>query len=102
LGLRPEDRAAEAEWEQWYQAKLAEIVRVVESDESRRFAGEIETLSAHAKPIKSEARICQLLSKGFCGRQWPFEAVETWRRDTKLDSRAGHRILLPNGAKGNA
>ena len=52
-------------WEQWYQAKLAEIVRVVESDESRRFAGEIETLTGHLKPIKSEARICHLLSKGF-------------------------------------
>jgi len=32
--------AGEPTWEQWYQAKLAEIVAVVESDESRRFAGE--------------------------------------------------------------
>ena len=83
-----EQRAAgEAAWEPWYQAKLAEIVRVVESDESRRFAGEIETLNGHLKPIKSEARICQLLCKGFYGRQWLFEAVEKWRQDTKLDSR---------------
>ncbi len=67
-------------WEQWYQAKFAEIVRVVESDESRRFAGEIETLNGHLKPIKSEARICQLLRKGFYGRHWLFEAVENWRR----------------------
>jgi hypothetical protein len=71
--------AGEEAWDQWYQAKLAEIVRVVESDESRRFAGEIETLNGHLKPIKSEARICQLLSKGFYGRQWLFEAVEKWR-----------------------
>lgn len=77
----------DAAWEQWYQAKLAEIVRVVESDESRRFAGEIETLNGHLKPIKSEARICQLLSKGFYGREWLFEAVENWRQETKLDSR---------------
>lgn len=79
--------AGEAAWEQWYQAKLAEIVRVVESDESRRFAGEIEMLNGHLRPIKSEARVCQLLSKGFYGRQWLFEAVEKWRQDTKLDSR---------------
>jgi len=79
--------AGEAAWEKWYQAKLAEIVRVVESDESRRFAGEIETLNGHLKPIKSEARICQLLSKGFYGRQWLFEAVEKWRQDTKQVSR---------------
>ena len=80
--------AGEATWEDWYQGKLAEIVRVVESDENRRFAGEIETLNGHLKPIKSEARICQLLSKGFYGRQWLFEAVENWRKDPKeLDSR---------------
>jgi hypothetical protein len=71
--------AGESAWEQWYQARLAEIVRVVESDESHRFAGEIETLNGHLKPIKAEARICQLLSKGFYGRQWLFEAVEKWR-----------------------
>jgi hypothetical protein len=52
--------AGEAAWEPWYQAKLAEVIRVVESDESRRFAGEIETLNGHLKPIKSEAGICPL------------------------------------------
>jgi len=35
--------------------------------------------NGHLKPIKSEARICQLLGKGFYGRQWLFEAVEKWR-----------------------
>jgi hypothetical protein len=83
-----EQRAAgKAAWEQWYQAKLAEIVQAVESDESRRFAGEIETLNDHLKPIKSEARICQLPSKGFYARQWLFEAVAKSREDAKLDSR---------------
>ncbi|MFM7164601.1 MAG: TIR domain-containing protein, partial [Planctomycetaceae bacterium] len=77
----------DAEWEQWYQAKFDEIIRVVESDESRRFAGEIEMLSGHLKPIKSEARIGRLLSKGFYGRQWLFEAVEKWRQDTERNSR---------------
>jgi hypothetical protein len=92
----------DAEWEQWYQAKLSEIVRVVESDESRRFAGEIETLNGHLKPIKSEARICQLLSKGFYGRQWLFEAVENWRQDTKLDHPSGSesRLFWIMGAPG--
>lgn len=75
------------DWGNWYQGQLAEIVGVVESAESRRFAGEIETLNDHLKPIKSDARICQLLSKGFYGRQWLFEAVEKWRQDTKQDSR---------------
>jgi len=67
------------EWEKWYQAKLAEIVRVVESEETRRFAGEIEKLNEYLKPIKSDARISGLLNKGFYGREWLFEAVENWR-----------------------
>jgi len=66
-------------WEEWYQTKLSEIVRVVESDESRRFAGEIDKLNEYLKPIKSDARISGLLSKGFYGREWLFEAVENWR-----------------------
>jgi len=79
--------AGEATWEEWYQAKFAEIVRVVESDESRRFAGEIETLHGHLKPIRSDARIYDLLRKGFYGRGWLFEAVEKWRQDARRDSR---------------
>jgi hypothetical protein len=79
--------AGGAEWEEWYQPKLAEIVRVVESQETRRFAGEIETLKAYLKPIQSEARIYALLKKGFWGRAWLFEAVERWRQSAKGASR---------------
>ncbi|MCA9122279.1 MAG: TIR domain-containing protein [Planctomycetaceae bacterium] len=83
-----ERRAAGAvTWEAWYQEKLAEIVRVVESEESRRFAGEIETLSGHLKPIKPDARLYDLLNKGFFGRDWLFEAVEKWRQDENCTSR---------------
>ncbi len=49
------------------------------SDESRRFAGEIETLSGHLKPIASDSRISTLLRKGFIGRKWLFDAIEQWR-----------------------
>lgn len=75
--------AGEDAWEAWYKEKFAEIVRVVESDESRRFAGEIETLSGHLKPIKSDARINNLLKRGFYGREWLFEAAENWRSAPK-------------------
>src|SRR5271165_1290969 len=82
-----ERRAASgAAWEGWYQAKLAEIIRVVESDESRRFAGEIETLNGHLKPIKSDAHIYELLKNNFFGRAWLFDAVEKWRQDAQRDS----------------
>lgn len=75
-------------WEHWYQSKLAEIIRVVESDDSRRFAGEIETLSGHLKPIASDSRISTLLRKGFIGRKWLFDAIETWRTDSDLRSQS--------------
>lgn len=83
-----EKRAAgETAWEEWYQAKLAEIVRVVESEESRRFAGEIETLNGYLKPISSDSRMAALLRKGFVGRTWLVEAIDGWRNAEDRASR---------------
>src|ERR1039457_32040 len=83
--------AGEAAWEPWYQAKLAEIVAVVESDESRRFAGEIKTLEELLKPTASDfaddAHIRKLLEKKLVGRTWLFEAVEKWRTTADPTSR---------------
>ncbi len=71
--------SGETVWEQWYQEKFDEIVRVVESDESLRFAGEIKTLEEYLKPVSSDSRIYQLLKKGLVGRTWLVEAIEKWR-----------------------
>ncbi|MBL9154671.1 MAG: ATP-binding protein [Verrucomicrobiales bacterium] len=95
-GVPPENPDS---WEAWYQDKLAEILRVVESEESRRFAGEIETLHTHLKPIRSDARIYDLLRKGYFGRRWLFDAVEQWRTvntqpGTKNDEPGTHRSRL--------
>lgn len=79
--------AGHAVWNAWYETKLTEIVRVVESEESRCFTGEIEELHRHLRPINSDARIYDLLRKGFFGRTWLFEAVEQWQQDDKRDSR---------------
>jgi hypothetical protein len=55
----------------------------VESDESRRFAGEIKTLEKYLKPTASDfvsdSRIRKLLEKELVGRKWLFEEVERWR-----------------------
>ena len=61
------------------------MIKVVVSDESLNFAGEIETLKGHLNSIKSDAPIYQLLKKGFCGRDRLFRAVEDLRQDTKLE-----------------
>lgn len=50
---------------EWYQARLAEIIQVVESDESRRFAEEIEELRLHLDPMWSDAYVKELLEKSF-------------------------------------
>lgn len=73
-------------YEAWYQTKLAEIVRVVESDTNQRFAGEIQVLQEKLKPISSEARIGGLLKQGFFGRAWLVQEIEAWRTGNR-DSR---------------
>lgn len=86
-------------WEQYYQTKLAEIVAVVESEESRRFAGEIEYLERKLKPISSDSRIAQLLSKGLIGRVWLLDAVDKWRISEDRSSRLFCILGMPGVGK---
>lgn len=79
--------AGEDAWTEWYQTRFAEIVAVVESDETRRFAGEIKALEDYLKPVSSNSRIFQLLKKGLVGRGWLVEAIEQWRNCPDRTSR---------------
>jgi hypothetical protein len=74
-------------WEEWYNEKLFEIISVVESETSRRFAGEIEQLSKYLLPIDSTVRVSDLLNRDFFGREWLFEELEKWRLSNKTESR---------------
>ncbi|MCX6875105.1 MAG: TIR domain-containing protein [Verrucomicrobia bacterium] len=95
--------SGEAAWEKWYQEKIAEIIRVVESDESRKFAGEIRTLEEYLKPVVSDfaadARIQKLLEKKLTGRAWLFEAVEKWRTAADRSSRIFWMMGVPGFGK---
>jgi hypothetical protein len=86
-------------WDEWYQAKLAEIVRVVESDESRRFAGEIAELAECLKPISFDARLARLLKNPLVGRTWLFDAVEEWRNCVDRSSRLFWIVGAPGVGK---
>jgi len=88
------------EWEDWYNEKLADIIHVIESDESVRFAGEIEKLEQLLKPIQSHARINELLNRGFIGREWLFQKVEDWRNETSEKSRVF--VLLAGAGVGKS
>ncbi len=94
-----QNSAGETVWKNWYQEKLAEIVRVVESDESRRFAGEIRTLEEHLKPISSVSRISQLLKNGLVGRGWLIDVIEKWYKDEYPTSRIFWLLGAPGVGK---
>jgi len=79
--------ADEKSWEEWYGRKLEEIVRVVESEESRRFAGEMEDLKRHLQPVPSDSRINELIAGGFVGREWMKADLEKWRASEDRSSR---------------
>ena len=69
-----------AEFSVWYADKFAEIRRVLESETSQRFAGEIEVLKNALSPVFLDAFTTRLLEKGFVGRDWLEEDVENWLR----------------------
>lgn len=77
----------QASWIGWYSTKFNELARVLESEESARFAGEIDRLSQYLEPIGNEARINFLLKIPFVGRSWLFDAVESWRMERHQTSR---------------
>ena len=70
----------------WYEEKLAQIIRVIESDNSYRFSGEIEELKNRLLPVTSDVRIGWLLEQGFEGRTWLAQEINEWRLEN-TDSR---------------
>ena len=89
----------ESAWESWYKDKIDEIVRVLESQESARFAGEIEQLKQALAPISPEARLSELLRKPFVGRAWLADAVEEWRAAADPASRVFWIVGAPGVGK---
>ncbi len=79
----------------WYKEKFDEIVHVVESDASRRFAGEIDTLKKILLPLPSDATIGAFLKQGFEGRQWLLQEI-----NTRLKDNPDSRVLLLTGKPG--
>lgn len=72
-------------FEEWLAGKLDELAEVVESEQSRRFAGEIDRLNRVLRPVLPHARTAALLER-FVGREWLADEVEVWRADP--DARA--------------
>lgn len=63
-------------YERFYEEKLLEIIRRVEG-EAPRFASESEVLRRVLQPSDFDSKFAQH-SEGFIGREWCFEAFESW------------------------
>ena len=79
----------------WYAGKVNEIISVVESDNNRRFAGEIDILKKKLKPISPDTRISELLGQGFVGRQWLVRDIDRWLQENQAS-----RVFLLTGEPG--
>lgn len=70
------------DFEQWYQAKFAELCRIIESSSSMELSGDIHLLKKKLSPYLNSEKEYQLLSKEFHGRKWLERYIDSWRIST--------------------
>ena len=77
-----QERKKSQECEPWYQAKLQEIIDIVESDETVAYVQELdrirEALRVELSEV-SEVKEQKLLEQPMFGRDWLMTELETWR-----------------------
>ena len=83
------------EFEAWYNDKLNEIIRIIESPETAKYAEEIEFIKNQLHPNLSSTKKDRLQREYFCGREWLSKRVLDW-----LCDRDASRILLIDGSPG--
>lgn len=71
------------EWGDWYDNKINELCKVIDSDEFVSFSGEIKQISDALKVSLTDTKEQLLSAKQFIGRQWLKDAVENWRNDQR-------------------
>ena len=76
----------------WFQAKMQELFRVLESRENVTFNGEIQELRQRLNVYSDTSTQYALLKKPYVGRKWLEEEVEQW-----LDDPHGKKICLLSG-----
>ena len=76
----------------WFQTKMQELFRVLESRENVTFNGEIQELRQRLNVYSDTSTQYALLKKPYVGRKWLEEEVEQW-----LDDPHGKKICLLSG-----
>ena len=85
----------EETFERWFGERMEQLFEMLESDESYRFAGQIETVRGKLTVCHDTAKQKHLLAQRFVGRAWLTEQVEAW-----LDDPAGPRLCVLYGDPG--
>jgi len=67
-------------WEEWYQEKVDELFRVIESKENITFAGELEEIKKVFSPSTSDSKEKKLNEQDFVGREWISQRLDEWRK----------------------
>ena len=66
------------DFEDWYAEKLKEIIEIIESPETVRYAEEMEYLKEKLHPDLSSAKKERLQQEYFCGGEWLAKGVQDW------------------------
>ena len=83
------------EFEIWYAEKLNEIISVIESPDTLRYAEEIEYLKEQLCPDLSTMKKDRLRQEYYCGREWLSKEVVSWMQDQDSP-----KVLVIDGAPG--
>lgn len=87
--------AGEDVFKPWFDAKMAELYAVLESEENREFSGQITELQNRLTIYYSTSRQAKLLRNSFVGRAWLNDAITNW-----LQNDTAPRTCLLTGAPG--
>lgn len=87
--------AGEDVFKPWFDAKMAELYAVLESEENREFSGQITELQNRLTIYYSTSRQAKLLRNSFVGRAWLNGAITNWLQDDSAP-----RTCLLTGAPG--
>ena len=67
------------EWNKWYNEKLTELCKVIESKKNIAFAGELEEIRKVFNPTTSDSKEKRLNEQQFFGREWISDEINKWR-----------------------
>ena len=83
----------QGDFEDWYALKYKEILSVINSPETKKYAAEIEYLRKKLKPELLTVKKDNLAQQMYCGREWLAEKIKEW---VHSDS----KVLLLEGGPG--